>query len=240
MRWLLVFCALSLFFGCSPSEERSQRLAAEYQDEFNKRSLTGRINKEGLFEARARLDPTKPNFANEAAIRDVICSRLLAGKILSFEPDGPSHFKATCERPIFLRKEVDFPNYPQAGYTYLTFSDPAPGVFQGHGFQVSYYDSAKSSWLWYPRNAVSLPEEWKLEDKKLCFKHPSNTYNPVGKSRGGEFKCQSIDLSRKIVVARLDGDPFELKSGKVPSRRDKCAAPKEFEFDRERFRCSRP
>jgi len=195
-----------------------------------------RVTDSGDLIVRARLDPSVPTYANEAVIKSHICTGL--GQLKSFEAvDGG--FKATCGAPIIARKDIDFPNYPQIGYTYLSFSDPAPLVlFKGHGFQVEYYESENKSWLWYPENERSLLSEWKFDGNSVCFKSDENTYNPVTNTQGGSFACQDLELSRKLTVSRLDGDPFNLASGTVPTKRDKCVAPSEFEFDRERFACT--
>ena len=118
--------------------------------------------------------------------------------------------------------------------TYLSFS-------QGHGFQVNYLSQDGRAWLWYPGNTGVVPEEWKLDvasgQRAICWRHPSNSYNPVTKQTGGQFACQSLELSQKAVVAKLVGDPYGLSTGRVPYPLQRCVAPTEFEFDRARFGC---
>ena len=127
-----------------------------------------------------------------------------------------------------------FPNYPRANTTYLSFN-------KFHGFQVNYIAPDGRAWLWFPGNRKVVPEEWKLDStngiKALCFRHPSNSGNPATGRRGGAFQCQSLKLSQKSIVARLDGDAFKLTSGDVPYRLPRCEAPEAFRFDRSRFRC---
>jgi len=188
----------------------------------------------GVFTVSSRLDPTKPAYSSESIIRERICQGLGARK--SFERRNSTTFVATCGGPTFLRREVDYPSYPQTGNTYLTFSEPG-GILGGHGFQVSYFDNDGHSWLWYPGNKIALPENWKIEDDNLCFQHPKNTYNPVTKTAGEEFKCQPLSISRNLVISRLEGDVFNLATGSVPNQRDKCDAPEQFSFDRDRFSC---
>lgn len=133
-----------------------------------------------------------------------------------------------------VSRENAFPEYPQGGWTYLSFS-------KAHGFQVNYLGTDGRAWLWYPGNITGVPEEWKLDtvagQSAVCWRHPSNSYNPVTKQSGSAFACQSLALSQKAIVAKLQGDPYRLSSGKIPYRKQKCAAPAEFEFDRNRFRC---
>lgn len=136
-------------------------------------------------------------------------------------PDGLPGTKGQAAR---------FAAYPEVGRTYLSFSHQ-------HGFQVSYYESASKSWLWYPGNSRSLPEAWEIRGSLICFRHPLATYNPVTRETGGNFQCQSLGLSRRITVAVLDGDPFGLAAGTIPYRRDKCDAPADFSFDRSAVGC---
>lgn len=130
-------------------------------------------------------------------------------------------------------RENQYPNYPQAGRTYLSFSS-------AHGFQVNYLADGKA-WLWYPGNSEGVPEEWKRGTVNgtaaVCWRHPSNTYNPVTKTKGGPWGCQALNLSQKQIVADLKGDPYNLRSGQVPYRLKRCDAPAEFSFDRIRFGC---
>ncbi len=125
-----------------------------------------------------------------------------------------------------------FDNYPQAETTYLSFS-------KQHGFQVNYIASNGKAWLWYPGNTGGVAEEWKLDTERdaICWRHPSNTYNPVTKTTGGKFQCQNRSLSISTIVSSQPGDPYNLASGSVPNRRDKCSAPSEFNFDRTLFGC---
>ncbi len=131
-------------------------------------------------------------------------------------------------------REIQFPNYPQAGFTYLSFS-------RAHGYQVNYLASGGRAWLWYPGNSVGVKEDWKRDTvagtRALCWRHPQRSYNPVTKRSGGRFACQSLELSQKTIIARLGGDPFGLASGAVPYRLNRCKAPDAFSFDRARFGC---
>lgn len=127
-----------------------------------------------------------------------------------------------------------FSTYPQPDMTYLSFSG-------AHGFQVNYLGADGHAWLWYPGNRRGVAEEYQLSyawgEKVICWRHPSDSYNPVTRKKGGDYACESLDLAQRSIVAVLKGDVFELKSGAVPYRLDRCQAPEAFDFDRNRFGC---
>jgi len=131
-------------------------------------------------------------------------------------------------------RAVLFPDYPQSGYTYLSFS-------KAHGFQVNYLGSGGKAWLWYPGNTAGVPEEWKRSTvgntPAVCWRHPRASYNPVTKTSGGDFACEALSFAQKTIIARLQGDVYNLASGAIPYRRSRCAAPDEFLYDKERFAC---
>lgn len=129
-------------------------------------------------------------------------------------------------------RKLVFANYPQVGQTYLSFS-------KVHGYQVNYIGKGGKAWLWYPGNSRVVPELWKRDNARdaLCWAHPSNTYNPVTKTKGGRFACENRTQAAKTVIAQLQGDIFSLSAGKIPYRLSKCKAPKEFKFDRTRYKC---
>lgn len=131
-------------------------------------------------------------------------------------------------------RPIAVPNYPQANTTYLSFS-------QAHGFQVNYLGPNGKAWLWYPRNTRGVPEEYKTDTvggtAAICWRHPNNSYNPVTKQTGGKYACQALDLSKRLTIAKLRGDPFNLKSGTVPYPRDRCTAPEAFTYDRDTYGC---
>lgn len=132
-----------------------------------------------------------------------------------------------------LRKdgEVVFSDYPQIGQTYLTFSRP-------HGFQITYFADASTSWLWYPGNRVALPAKWRSTRAEVCFTYGKNTFNPVLGQSGGKEVCRPVAQSQRTLVAKLPGDKYNLATASVPYERGKCDAPLEFSFDRDRFKCN--
>ena len=131
-------------------------------------------------------------------------------------------------------RENNFSSYPQPNTTYLSYSG-------AHGFQVNYLGPNGRAWLWYPRNQRGVPEEYKLEtisdQKAICWRHPTNSYNPVTQTQGGNFACQRLDFTQRQIVAALPGDPFSLRDGTVPYALDRCVAPDLFSFDRNKISC---
>lgn len=146
---------------------------------------------------------------------------------------GGGQSESSAIREVVVR-ENSYASYPEAGRTYLSFS-------KAHGFQVNFIGAGGQAWLWYPGNRAGLRELWKRDRIRgtdaLCWKHPSGTYNPVTQTEGGKFVCERRATAQRAVVADLPGDPFNLRSGKVPYRLEKCSAPLAFDFDRARFRC---
>lgn len=130
-------------------------------------------------------------------------------------------------------RSVTVSGYPTSGTTYLNFD-------LAHGFQVTYLENGQS-WLWYPGNAAALGGRYEQRvvggQNAMCWQYGGNTQNPVTGTSGGAFQCQSMIMSQKGNVAKLTGDVFNLKSGSVPYRLQRCAAPAEFSFDRDRFKC---
>jgi hypothetical protein len=89
---------------------------------------------------------------------------------------------------------------------------------QAHGVQVEYYTKNGRSYLWYPGNSRSLAGKWKkeMDGKLICFSYPSNSYNPVTKERGGDWKCRLTRNFERHVTQTCKGDVFRLASGKIP------------------------
>ncbi len=127
-----------------------------------------------------------------------------------------------------------FPSYPQAGVTYLSFD-------LAHGFQINYIGNSGKAWLWYPGNRVVLTEEYKKdrirEQNAICWRSTEVSFNSVTGTRGDQFACESLDFAQRTTIASLSGDVFNLQSGNVPYTLDRCSAPNEFQFDRQRYSC---
>lgn len=148
--------------------------------------------------------------------------------------DQPRHSGVTDAIAEVSTRENRFPTYPQPDSTYLSFS-------RAHGFQVNYLGPNGKAWLWYPGNPRGVPEEYKRDvisgQDAICWRHPSNSYNPVTRTRGGSFACESLKLSQRTIVAALPGDPFTLQTGQVPYPLERCTAPAQFRFDRTAISC---
>lgn len=120
--------------------------------------------------------------------------------------------------------------YPRPGYTYVTFD-------RGHGIQIEYFSPNSKAYLWYPGNSRAVPSLYRYMgwnyDKDAAtpsnistvqFLYPGASYNPVTKEYGGQWE-DSPRNQRERLVASKPGDVFNLSSGRVPYRRDKCDLP---------------
>lgn len=107
-----------------------------------------------------------------------------------------------------------------------------------HGTQIEYYAENGRLYLWYPGNRRIVQGAWKVEKTKscgpgadgfyacktlntpsVCYKYPSNSYNPVTQRAGGHFECETFKSHRATLQERVDGDIFGLsKSKRVPFR----------------------
>lgn len=104
----------------------------------------------------------------------------------------------------------------------------------GHGTQVEYFANDGRAYLWYRGNRASVPSNWKTAspsngdipgppipitqgDVAICFQYPSRSYNPATKTFGGEWQCRSSFLFAENIVAILEGDLFNLSSGRLPA-----------------------
>lgn len=132
------------------------------------------------------------------------------------------------------QREIAIPNYPQVGRSYLSFD-------HAHGFQVTYLGENGVSWLWYPGNDAAVPARFAQKTVggigAMCWRYPSNSFNPVTRTTGGVERCSATSILRKRTVSELKGDPFGLSHGKVPYRLSKCVAPNAFIFDRSQVGC---
>lgn len=104
------------------------------------------------------------------------------------------------------------------GTTVKSYSDPNTG---GHGTQLEYHSPDGKSYLWYPGNKTIVTARWRVQadtDNKpeLCYLYGPTSYNPVLKTRGGTWECQSLTFPNIGVGEGVQGDPFNLSSRKVP------------------------
>lgn len=113
--------------------------------------------------------------------------------------------------------------YPSANRTYLSVS-------KEHGVQIFFIDY-KSNWLWYPGNARVVEGTWRIRGGRqnlICWTPEENTYNPVTNQFGRAEACEILADSASRVKQSLPGDHFNLRSGKIPYRREKCDVPSPF------------
>ena len=129
---------------------------------------------------------------------------------------------------ITRRSEDVDPLVPRPGYTYA-FEDFA------HGVQVEYFSTDGRAFLWYPGNFRVVPGEYRYrvafyEDgearvSRLAFRYPSRSYNPVTGRRGGSWSERNQSSLANRVVSYVEGDVFDLSSGRVPFRLGECQLP---------------
>ncbi len=102
-----------------------------------------------------------------------------------------------------------------------------------HGTQIEYHRPDGRSFLWYPGNAVSVPAKWEVrpylgrKSHEICWQYPSRSKNGItGLSSGGRWQCTPSQYFFSSVKEVLEGDPFNLASGRVPYRlqRDRLTA----------------
>ena len=103
----------------------------------------------------------------------------------------------------------------------------------GHGTQIEYVAADGQNYLWYPGNRVILTGRWQACEARfeaspesgeqvvitygmICYKYGRRTYNPVTKTRGGNWKCTPAGVSEKRIVELRSGDIFGLAGRKAP------------------------
>lgn len=106
---------------------------------------------------------------------------------------------------------------------------------RAHGTQVEFIARNGRTYLLYPGNAVIVKGEWKLNRTKkqnvfdMCFRYPSNTFNPATGQKGGGWECQAAGFYL--------GGMAEVKEGDVLGLSKSSAAP--FELSRRKTSLSR-
>ncbi|WP_029041523.1 hypothetical protein [Cucumibacter marinus] len=105
--------------------------------------------------------------------------------------------------------------------------------YSPHGTQVEYLSRRGRAYLWYPGNTGMVKGRFKIDvmhlpvDKTpnsplyslvvICFKYGANTYNPITKTRGGDWECMPYSFYRDADRDIVSGDPFRLsKRRNVP------------------------
>ena len=94
---------------------------------------------------------------------------------------------------------------------------------RGHGTQVEYLSGNGKTYLLYPGNSVIVRGSWKLVKTDnprvfdMCFKYPSNSYNPSTGQNGGSWECRPAGFYLRDISDRQNGDFLGLaKSKEVP------------------------
>ncbi len=90
--------------------------------------------------------------------------------------------------------------------------------------QIEFHSADGRTFLWFPGNQRIVRGLWKVQisvqsspfsSKKysvanLCYKYGPNTYNPVTKKSGGQWKCLNPGVVFKTKTAKRSGDTFGL------------------------------
>ena len=100
---------------------------------------------------------------------------------------------------------------PEAGHTLASSSD-------WHGIPVSYFRENEAYAIWHPGNRRALLGTWRRgRDGRYCYSYTVNTFNPATGSsdRAGDESCNPT-IGDGIWVAKVPGDVFALRSGRVP------------------------
>jgi hypothetical protein len=94
---------------------------------------------------------------------------------------------------------------------------------RGHGTQVEFIGGNGKTYLLYPGNEVIVQGSWKLTKTSnpqvfdLCFRYPTNSYNPSTKQAGGKWECQPAGFYLREIVDHDTGDVLGLaRSKQVP------------------------
>lgn len=94
---------------------------------------------------------------------------------------------------------------------------------RSHGTQVEFNAKNGKTYLFYPGNTVIVKGQWKLNRTNkpnvfdMCFKYPSQSYNPVTKDWGGSWECQPAGFYLAGMIDHATGDVLGLaKRDKVP------------------------
>ncbi|MEP6067586.1 MAG: hypothetical protein ABJ246_17225 [Paracoccaceae bacterium] len=93
-----------------------------------------------------------------------------------------------------------------------------------HGTQIEYHKPNGRSFLWYPGNLGVVPANWEVRSHlgsshEICWQYPTSSRNGItGVSSKGRWQCSPSISFYSSVEEVLEGDPFNLASGRVPYR----------------------
>ena len=98
---------------------------------------------------------------------------------------------------------------PIAEHTFFSY-DPT------HRMQIEYLDGAGNAYLWYPHEARALAGVWRTEDDQICFSYPDYVFDLTPSMEPGAWICMTLAAFYQTTLSKVENDPFELRSGKVP------------------------
>jgi hypothetical protein len=84
-----------------------------------------------------------------------------------------------------------------------------------HGTQFAYLADDGTETLAYPGQTTPVRGAWDVRmdrdgNQQFCVQFGTNTYNPVTKTRGGQWECRSIQNFFAVVDEIYDGDVLRL------------------------------
>lgn len=89
-----------------------------------------------------------------------------------------------------------------------------------HGTQVEFRQADGQVYLWYPTNTRSLAGQAKTQtsngQSEICHRYNSSGKNPATGVAGYAWECAPLSANLRSITHMLQGDPFDLASGKIP------------------------
>ena len=153
-----------------------------------------------------------------ASIKAIIGVLLLAGGTGCASPELQAK-RAAIQQDWPAYEEIEALRYSPAGFSGKTVMTPSVG----QATQVVSVSPDGSAYLLYPGNRSVVPSLWKtsksilFRKSNLCWKYPTNSYNPATATFGGSWDCRPI--SEYSVMDYADGDVFNLSGRRlVPFR----------------------
>lgn len=99
---------------------------------------------------------------------------------------------------------------PFVGHTILT-NQPAVGS------ELEYFTADGRTFLWAPGHPSAAEGRWRVtEAGEICFVYPNTVFSFAPDFPHDEWFCRPLDQYYAYVVAKHDGDPFNLRSGVAP------------------------
>ena len=145
-------------------------------------------------------DQIMKNNPGSAIVLGLAAAVLLAGCTQRTLTPNPNFAKQLDQRPLKYSNRT------------IVFYEPS------HGTQIEYFAPDGGAFLWYPGKSRVVAGKYKLDGNKICFQYGKNTYNPVTRQAGGNWKCSPSFVHRYSGKKACSGDPFNLKTGNIPFR----------------------